>query len=530
MGVTEDGRFLHEELAARARELPDKEWLRFLGERSWTFAEVDAGVRSVAAGLQSRGVQKGDRVALFLGNRIEYVEAWFACHALGAIVVPMNLALRGDMLARMMERAGPRIAIVEDSCLENVVRSLAGVGELETLVVLDRAPQSVEGPGEVIAFERLRSNEPVLPVELEPWDPAAIMHTSGTTGMSKGVVWTQYCTWYMAQTVAKHFQQTGDDVVYVCLPMFHTNALCCQLLPSLLAGATLVSTRRFSVSRFWDEVVACGATTTNIMGAMVPMLLGRDPSPAERAHRIRLVNSAPCPPAYFHRMRERFGFSAITGYGLTDFGLLCWPPPGELPPPGSCGRPADGYECRVVDEHDEEVAPGVAGEMVVRTTGPWIGPLGYWRQPEATAEAMRNLWFHTGDSVTYDEDGWFYFLDRAKDAMRRRGENISSFEVEEAVLRHPAVEECAAYAISSSMTEDEVAVAVVLRPGSELAAEALIAAIEGALPYFAVPRYVRFLDALPKTSTEKVRKQELREEGVGPGMWDAEAVGYVVRR
>jgi len=262
----------------------------------------------------------------------------------------------------------------------------------------------------------------------------------------------------------------------------------------------------------------------------VPMLLAREPSEQERSHRVRLVNSAPCPSAHFYEMRERFGFSAIQGYGLTDFGLMCWPPPGEVPPPGSCGRPPVGYECRVVDEHDEEVPRGTVGEMVVRSTMPWVGPLGYWRDPEATAAAVRNLWFHTGDSVRQDEEGWFYFLDRAKDAMRRRGENVSSFEVEEAVRRRPEVSECAAYAISSPMSEDEISIAVVLAEGSMLDAEDLIRSIESSLPYFAVPRYVRFVNELPKTSTAKVQKQVLREQGVTEDAWDAEAVGYIVRR
>jgi carnitine-CoA ligase len=530
VSAREEGRLLHDVLRERAEERGEKEWLRFIGEGSRTYAEAYLGTRQVGAGLQGLGVEKGDRVAMFLGNRVAYVEAWFAAHAVGAIAVPMNTMLRGDMLARMLERSGPKVVIVEETCLENVLPALERVQELETLVLLDCNPASVEHRSRVIDFERLRSEEPLRPVPIDPWDPSSIMHTSGTTGVSKGVVWTQHCTWFLAHTVTKHYQQSEEDVVYACLPLFHTAALCCQLLPSLLAGASIVIAKRFSGTRFWPEIVEAQATTTNIMGAMVPILLGREPSPLERQHQIRLVNSAPCPPAHFYEMRERFGFSPIQGYGLTDFGLICWPPPGEIPPPGSCGRPADGYECRIVDEFDEDLPSGVAGELVIRSTRPWIGPLGYWKDPAATAAATRNLWFHTGDSMYRDKDGWYYFVDRTKDAVRRRGENISSFEVEEAFLKYPEVDECAAYAIGSELTEDEVAVAVVRAPGSTVTAEELIAAVERSLPYFAVPRYVRFLDALPKTSTEKVRKQQLRDEGITADAWDAEAAGYVVGR
>ncbi|MBS1889198.1 MAG: AMP-binding protein [Actinobacteria bacterium] len=517
-----------EELTAAASECGAKVWLRFLEGGEHTYAEVDAVVGRLAAGLAARGIGPGDTVALFCSNRFEFVETWFAVQRLGAIVVPINLSHRGLMLRRMLERAGVKAVFAER---ESAAAALEAIAELETVelyVAIDGAPPAVGISTVGQAELRLSSAPPPRPGS--GTDPASIMFTSGTTGPSKGVVWTANSTAFFTRSARHSLQLVADDVFYCCLPLFHTAALCCGLLASLQARASIAIRKRFSVGGFWADVVACEATASAMLGAMTPLLIGQEPTPEERSHRLRVVNVAPATESYTKAIDERFGFHVIQGYGLTDFGVFIWHQPGETTPVGSCGKPSAGYECTLVDGDGFRVGPGEVGELWVRTTRPGISTQGYWRDPEATLAATSDLWFHTGDLMRRDADGFYFFVDRAKDAMRRRGENISSFEVEEAFLRHPEVTDCAAYAVPSELSEDEVAVAVVLVDGATVTPRELVEFVEPTIPYFALPRFVRLLPTLPRTATEKVRKDLLREAGRTADAWDREAAGYVVRR
>ncbi|MBS1862097.1 MAG: AMP-binding protein [Actinobacteria bacterium] len=519
-----------EELEAAVRECGEKVWLRFLEGGEHTYAEVQTAVERLAAGLAARGVGVGDTVALFCSNRFEFVETWFAVQRLGAIVVPINVSHRGLMLQRMLERAGVKAVFAEP---EFAVAALEAIAELETVelyVAIEGEPPAAPAGVAVARQAELRLEAAAPAWQGAGTDPASIMFTSGTTGPSKGVVWSHNSTTFFARSARHSLQLVAEDVFYCCLPLFHTAALCCALLTSLQARGSIALRKRFSVSGFWPDAVASGATASAMLGAMTPLLLGQEPTPEERRHRVRVVNVAPATEGYIEGIAERFGFHVISGYGLTDFGVVIWHQPDETTPPGSCGRPSAGYECTVVDAEGFEVGPGEAGELLVRTTRPGISTQGYWRQPEATLAATVDLWFHTGDLMRRDAEGFYYFVDRAKDAMRRRGENVSSFEVEEAFLRHPEVTDCAAYAVPSELSEDEIAVALVLAQGSAATPRELVEFVEPTIPYFALPRFVRLLEALPMTATEKVRKDLLREEGEAAGTWDREAAGYALRR
>lgn len=522
---------VQDELDAAAVEYGDKVWLRFLEGEEHTFADVRAAVERLAAGLAARGVGPGDTVALFCSNRFEFVETWFAVQRLGAIIVPINVSHRGLMLRRMLERAGVKAVFAESEFAAGALEATAELDTVELFVAIDGDPPARAPAGvTVLTHQELRRDEEPPARTGVGADPASIMFTSGTTGPSKGVVWTHNSTTFFARSARHSFQLTAADVFYCCLPLFHTAALCCGLLISLQARASFVVRKRFSVSGFWPDVVASEATASGMLGAMTPLLLGQEPTPEEGHHRLRVVNVAPATAGYMEAIDERFGFRVIQGYGLTDFGVLIWHQPGEPTPPGSCGKPSRGYECTIVDQDGFAVGPGRAGELWVRATRPGISPRGYWRDPEATLAATGDLWFHTGDLMRRDRDGFYYFVDRAKDAMRRRGENISSFEVEEAFLRHHEVTDCAAYAVPSQLSEDEVAVAVVLASGSAATPRELVEFVEPTIPYFALPRFVRLLEALPMTATAKVRKDLLREEGATAATWDREESGYVVRR
>jgi crotonobetaine/carnitine-CoA ligase len=319
------------------------------------------------------------------------------------------------------------------------------------------------------------------------------------------------------------------DVMYTCLPLFHTNALN-AFVQALVSGATFVLGERFSASRFWARVKAADADVTYLLGAMVTILMARAYEPVEREHHVRIALAPATPARIFDRFRDRFGVQLVEGYGSTETNA---PIVAEDPADGRggyMGTVRHGFHARVVDEHDEPVPDGTAGELVLRHDEPFAFADGYWAMPEQTVQAWRNLWFHTGDRVVRDADGWYRFVDRAKDAIRRRGENISSWEVEQAVLEHPSVSAAAAFPIPSELGEDDVMTAIVLEPGEVLTAEELIEHCRPLLPYFAVPRYIEFVSELPLTENGKVRKQVLRERGLTPATWDRERAAAADKR
>jgi carnitine-CoA ligase len=346
--------------------------------------------------------------------------------------------------------------------------------------------------------------------------------------LSKGVCCphAQYFWWavYTGQLLGVR----ENDVLMTTLPIFHTNALG-TFFQALLNGATLVFEPRFSASGFISALARHNATVTYVLGAMVPILLAQAPSSADRTHSVRIA-LAPAVPAHFHaQFTERFGFGLLDGYGSTETNCIMGAPLAEQRP-GMMGRLLSGFSARVVDSHDNEVADGEAGELMLRADEPFAFATGYFGMPEKTVEAWRNLWFHTGDRVVRESDGFYRFIDRMKDAIRRRGENISSYEVEQVLVSHPQVENAAVFPVRSELAEDEVMAAVVLRPGEKIDYAALLDYCQPRMPYFAVPRYLEFVDALPVTENGKVTKYKLRERGVTAASWDREKAGYKVLR
>lgn len=513
------------ELVRRAAvDHPERTVVSFVDGASYTAADLWRSVLSVAAGLHDQGVREGDRVGLMLENRVEFLETWLAAHVLGLIAVPINVALRGPSLAHILRLTEPSLIVCELELLQRL-----DAASMSAEIRPARFVVGVAGPEVSGTFASLRAAPlPSLP-EVSTCDPCCIMYTSGTTGPSKGVIWTQRMTLHIAGVVRESMKYGADDILYTCLPLFHGNALTTSFVPALLAGAPIVVGRRFSASTFWMDVVRSRATATNLLGVMAPILLSREPSPDERAHRLRTALVIPAPARHYPLMKERFGLSITEAYGQVDLGMVLWNALDD-PKPGSCGRPTRGYECRLGDARDDEVNIGDVGELLVRWATPNTASHGYWKNPEATAAAFRNLWFHTGDLMRCDQEGWFYFVDRTKDTIRRRGENISSIEVEAAALAHPDVLEAAAYAIPSALSEDEVALAIVVRSGASFDPHALLSFMEPNLPYFALPRFVRLLSELPRTQTEKIQKGLLRADGVTGDIWDRESVGYVVPR
>ena len=513
-------------LERQAQRYGDKPLLR-MGSIERSFAGTrDATAR--AAGLrQAAGIARGDRVALMCENRIELLDLILGATWMGAIAVPLNTALRGEQLAHQLRNSGARV-LAMDTALVEILAHVEGIDELEQVWALDGVPAEIPANLKATVGELPPGADAVAAGDVGPGDTGAILYTSGTTGPSKGVCCPHAQFYWWGVLVGEMLEIGEDDVLYTVLPLFHTNALN-AFVQALVAGATYELGPRFSASRFWGQVAASGATVTYLLGAMVNILMSRPDGPEDRAHTVRTALAPATPAARFDRFRERFGVQLVEGYGSTETNC----PIGESwrgQRPGWMGRVREGFDARVVDDLDAEVAPGEPGELVLRSDHPFAFATGYFGMPEKTVESWRNLWFHTGDRVVRDEDGWFGFMDRLKDAIRRRGENISSFEVEHALLEHPAVASVAVFPVASELSEDEVAAAVILREGHTAEPVELIRHCEPRLAYFAIPRYVQFVEALPLTENGKVRKAVLRDAGVTDDMWDREAAGVTIRR
>ena len=513
-------------LERAAAAAPSKTFLRFEGSTR-TFAETCERAAQYAGTLAAAGVEPGDRVAVMLRNGLEFVDLWLAACWRGAILVPINVASRGAQLEHVLVNAQPRVLVAEHDLLPSLDYVEVLPESVERLWLVGAAPadstwrglaaEALPGPG-----ERLSAHA------VGPGDLAAIMYTGGTTGPSKGVCCPHAQCYWWGVNVARNLEIDRDSVLYTVLPLFHTNALN-ALSQALVHVATFSFGRRFSASRFWSEVAAADATHTYVIGAMVSILLKQPPSSVDTAHRVRRVLGPAAPPDAIVPFEQRFGVRIVQGYGSTETNtIMCnMRGPYKL---GAMGQIAPEFEARVVDEDDVEVADGTAGELLLRHREPFSFASGYWRLPEATATAWRNLWFHTGDRVVRDADGVYWFKDRLKDAIRRRGENISSYEVEQVLQAHPDVARAAVVPVPSELGEDEVMAFVVLREEAAADPLALVRHCEPRLAYFAIPRYVEFVGELPLTEVGRVQKFVLRERGIGEATWDRDASGYVVAR
>ena len=493
-------RTVPELVEAAAGRFRDRPFLR-IGRVTRTYTETRDAAARMAGALAARDCRPGDRVAALLGNRVELVDLILGCAWLGAVVVPLNTALRGRSLEHVLREARPRFLYAEAGSAERAAE--AGYRGTVWAVGTAQAPR----PG---------GAGPLPPSAVRPRDTAAILFTSGTTGPSRGVRCPQAQFVWWGRTVSDALRLTADDVLFTCLPLFHTNALN-TLAQAMTVGAGCVIGERFSASRHWRQAADAGATTVYLLGAMLPMLLARPPGPDDRAHQVRRGLSPATPAQLWEPFRERFGVTLVDGFGSTETNLVIGSTP-ERHRPGYIGTVRPGFDARVVDDTLALVPDGTPGELLVRSNRPFAFCTGYLGDPEPAPDS----WRRTGDRVVCEPDGWFRFVDRIKDVIRRRGENISSYEVEAAVRSHPAVVTAAAFPVASELAEDEVMVAVVLRPGSTTDPADLARHCARELPAFAVPRYIDTVGALPLTETGKVRKAVLRERGVTPGTWDRE--------
>lgn len=516
-----------------AADHPDERGVRTLTGDSLTYRELLSLTERRAAGLAALGVSKADRVLLMMDNSIDMIVCWFAINLLGAVEVPVNTANRGPSLVHVANDSGATVAIIDArhaTALCDVARELT---VLRTVAVRGGTP---ELPWATVGLQDLDGSSVAVPeVEVSYRDPASIIYTSGTTGPAKGVVVPHAHMHTFASHVVEQLRIDEDDVYYVCLPMFHANAQFMQVLPCLMTGAEVVLADAFSASRWLDDLRECGATVTSLLGVMAQYVFNQPAGPHDADHRVRRMITIPLPTVIAEAFEHRFDTTCVEAYGMTETCLPIYRPIDEPLRPGSCGKALDEwFEVAIVDPAtDEPVPDGEVGEIVVRPRFPFTTFLQYHGMFERTVEAWRNLWFHTGDAGRRDADGYYYFLDRLNDRLRRKGENITAYDVEVALTELPEIAEAAAIAKPAQEGEDDIKAFLVLADGfAPPDPVAVLVHCVTRLPYFAVPRYLELIDELPKTPTGKVLKRTLRAATADSSAaeWDRERAGWTVKR
>jgi crotonobetaine/carnitine-CoA ligase len=513
---------------------PDRVFLDFSGEL-YTYKEVDQLSTRLANSLAALGIAAGQTVVTMLDNNIDAVVAWLAINKLCAVHVPINTALRGDFLRHQIADAGAPLVICEEGYVERIAFVAHQLSEVRQVLHRGSLPITSCGPLPLAALDAHRgSDDTPLARKPNPWELASLIYTSGTTGPSKGCMISYNFMCNLARLQLRAGPATAQDVTITPLPLFHMNALAVGVISNMLVGARVAIIPRFSVSNFWPEVERSGATIASILGGMGGLLANApDTEAAKRCFgQIHTVRGNPFTEENKGIWRERFGAKLVggNGYGLTEACVITSLAAGNYAAPGSSGKRIPDFDVRIVDDLDRELPANTAGEIVCRPQRPDIMFMGYWRRPEDTLKLMRNMWFHTGDIGKFDDEGFFYFVDRKKDYLRRRGENISSFEMESAFANHPDIAEVAVHAVPSDKGEDDVKVTAILNPGATLTHEALFHWSTNAVPYYALPRYIEFRDTLPKNPQGRILKYQLRDEGKTAQTWDLEATDIKVAK
>jgi len=521
-------------LGKRARATPDATFI-ISDERNLSYSEADRESNRVANAIEDLGIDSGGTVLVLMPNIVPFILVWLGLAKRGAIQVPVNTAYRGSLLVHVVNDSAADTMIVESTFLERLADVAGELQHLKRLIVLDQSGTGADLPPALAHMERLDvsvlTSGAETPRESFPayHDLKAIMYTSGTTGPSKGVMITHAHAYTYAHGGIDLMELVPGDVYYAPLPLFHIAGQWACCYASIIAGSTAVVTERFSVERFWENAKRFNATVTFFLGAMANFLARQPEQPDDAEASIERALVVPMFPDVYD-FGKRFGMKIKTTYGSTETcspHRIGWDDPNWK----TCGKLLDEYfEARIVDENDEEVPNGTVGEFCIRGREPWLLMAGYWRHPEWTEKAWSNLWLHSGDAMWRDDDGYYYFADRVKDSIRRRGENISSMEVENEINLHPDVVECAVFPVPSEYLEDEVMATIVAKPGRTLDPVDLIRFLEPRMAHFMIPRYIDLVEALPKTPTGKIQKFDLRDEGVTPTTWDREAAGVTIKR
>ena len=512
----------------------NKDFLQFSYNNPLTYSEVNTLANQIANSLNKLGVNKGEKVSVYMPNSLELCLSWFGILKNGSVMVPINTAYVMDFLQYIIESSDSKIIIIAEEYMDRLKNIEDRIPLIENVIVWPREEKSsldlmnYKGKAKIYSWKEFvesgDKNEPE--VEITHLDHARLMYTSGTTGRSKGVVRPCAADYSSAMNYSLVMDITPDDVVFTCLPLFHSNAMVMGVYPAMIQGAKVVVEEKYSASNFWKWMKDFKITKFNLVGVMSYFMWNAPVVPEENEHNVKLVLGSPAPHDIIVEFMERFGIKFMEGYGLTEVGQCTFMRPGEPFRIGSCGKESPGYEIKIVNpDTDEELPPDTPGELVLRPRIPNICLHYYHKMPEKTVSDFRNFWFHTGDLCRKDDDGYIFFMDRVKDYIRRRGENISSFEVENMVSSHPGINEAAAIAVKvdeeGRYSEDEVMIVVVKEKDENLDPKEIIEFLKPIMPKFMIPRFIKFRDSLPKTPTNRVQKAKLREEGVTDDTWDS---------
>jgi len=509
---------------------PDKVAVQFKGQ-SLTYAALDELVNRMANGLAAAGIRKGAHVGLMMDNKPEFLISVYALGRLGAIAIPFNTALFGSMLSYF----------VEDSDVDTIIADARHAATLADLpIAQERVRRWIIADGDAaelqlgtatkLTMDTLKSHADSTPpdVHVAHSDPFMILYTSGTTGPSKGVICAHSHLQWISEVASQRIGLVAEDNFYVCMPLFHVAALWYCVGACFWTGSTVMLTDRFSASNYWRDICASRSTVTMIAMSMSVILEKLEPTDEERNNPLRTAWLVPLPPNV-RTFEERFGLKAVTNYSMTEITHAVVGYPGEMydKAPGCAGRLSGDWDVMIADERDEPVPTGTVGEILVRPRKAGILFQGYYKKERETVRLWRNLWFHTGDRGYFDADGFLYFVDRAKDAIRRRGENISAFEIENGLLTLPAVKEVAAVPVPSPLGEDDLCVYVIPNDRASLTEKEIVGFAQEKLPYFMVPRYVAIVDDFPRTPSHKVQKYILRQWAAKTDtLWDGEQHGF----
>jgi crotonobetaine/carnitine-CoA ligase len=514
-------------LARAVEQVGDRTALDFGGDK-YSYRDIDRLSTEVAHGLKAAGLGAGDIVITMLDNNVDAAVLWMAVNKAEGIWVPVNTAFKQGYLLHQIADSEARLMVCEEQYLDRLVEISDRLALVRTIFVRGSGhPANPQCAIPLRSLDMLRTgNFQPLPLAAQPSDLACLLYTSGTTGPSKGCMVSHNYLCNVARHLWEQYPLAEDDVLWISTPLFHLAAVGHVTL-AIKYQRPIAVMARFSVSGFWPDIERSGATVAVLIASMLPLIAhAPDNEHSLRCRgQIRSVYGAPITLAIREVFEQRFGVAYVNNYayGTTEASKVTTVRYGErLPHPESAGRVFEDFDVQIVDDDDRPVPSGQPGELVYRPRKPHIMFEGYWRRPEETVKAWRGLWMHTGDVCKLDQDGALYFLDRKKDYMRRRGENISSFELEETFMAHPAIKEVAVHTVPSELTEDDIKVTAVLHEDYSVTEEELCLWSIERLPYFSVPRYIEFRAELPKNPVGRVLKFELRDQGCTPTTWDME--------
>jgi crotonobetaine/carnitine-CoA ligase len=512
-------------LEEKAKKYGDRTFLLFR-DQVFSYREMDLNANRVANFLLQQGGGPGVGLAIIMKNSPRWLDVFFGLEKLGMYAVPVNIALQGDQLSYVLDNSDARMVVIDYDLLPHYQAVATKPDKVERIIVNPQgAPDDFvipEGMGNLDGAYGAGSDHSQPEATYHPDDLCVIMYTSGTTGLPKGVVYRYETSTVKAISLVARLLTGKKDTAYTCYPLFHANALFLTVIPALHCSARVALGEKFSASRFWDEIRRYGATIFNGLGAVMPILMKQPRKPNDRDNQVRFVLSAGCPANMWRDFEKRFGVRIFEGYGAVDGGGVLITNFGTAPV-GSMGKPL-GAKCRTIDSEGNDVPPGAPGELICYV-GERKGSVEYYKNPDATSDKVRGGWLYTGDLVYADAKGHIYFVGRNTESMRRRGENVSAYEVEQAILQHPDIQECAVYAVPSELAEDEIMATVVPVEGKGVDPSTLPEFLSNKLARFAIPRYWRVVEELPRTETHRVIKKELERLGVTDDTYDAERKG-----